>query len=337
MRKVTQRSSARRGSWLSRFSSSDALLGIGVVVLAIVVLGVFGIIYIRPPDQKTISFETTDASAIETGADVRVAGVSVGKVSSISIGQDAVTVDARIDNNTWVGDLSRIEVRMLTPVGGYAVTLIPLGRSETAATIPASRVSVPYSIGDVLQQAPKVTDDVKASTVNANLAQVAQALQGNSTSLRSIVDGMNSITTVFDQQRTQVHQIAALAQEYLQTFNANREFVFDLINKIDTVVTTYNNNSAGFNYTYKLLGSILSRLMPFEKFYLEHSDLVRQNVYAIRDAILAWQKQMGPAIDGLLSLRDRLAQWIGPDGMRQLGGGTVDLNNLCIPVPGKDC
>ena len=35
--------------------------------------------------------------------------------------------------------------------------------------------------------------------------------------------------------------------------------------RFDTVVTTYNNNSAGFNYTYKLLGSILSRLMPFER------------------------------------------------------------------------
>ncbi|MGW0039430.1 MlaD family protein [Gordonia sp. NPDC003376] len=327
----------RRGGVLHRLWSSDAALGIGVIVIAIAVLAVLGIIYVRPPAQRTIAFETTDASAITTGQDVRVAGVSVGKISAISMGTDHVTVEARIDQDTWVGDQSTIEVRMLTPVGGYAVTLIPLGRSETAATIPVTRVSVPYSIGDVLQQVPNVTDDVDASTVNANLAQVAEALQSNSTSLRSVVDGMDAVTAVFATQRDQVHRIAGLAAEYLHTFDANREFVFDLVRKIDTVVTTYNNNSAGFNYTYELLGTILSQLMPFEKFYLNNSDLVRTNIYAMRDAIEAWQRDMGPAIDGLMNMRERLAQWLTPAGMRQLGGGTLALDHICVPVPGKRC
>nr|WP_086007821.1 MlaD family protein [Nocardia carnea] len=294
-------------------------------------------LYLRPPGQQTIAFETTDASAIETGQDVRVAGISVGKVSDIAIGDTTVTVRARIDDSIHVGDRSRIEVRMLTPVGGYAVTLVPLGGgTERGGAIPVERVAVPYSIGDVLQSSPTVTDHVDASTMNANLRQVAVALQGNSTSVGTIVDGMNAVTQVLDQQRLQIHQVAAMAAEYLQTFNVNRGFVFELIGKIDTVLLTYHNNAAGFNYAYELLGSALSRLRPLEKFYLDHSDEVSAHIQNLQGMVTELQQHLGPAIDNLTALRAQLEQWLTPTGMAEFGGGVL-TNSLCIPIPGREC
>ncbi|MCF3939659.1 MlaD family protein [Gordonia tangerina] len=334
MREVRQR---RLGDRVKNAWSSDGLLGVGVIVVVVAILATLGIFYLRPANQKTIAFETTDASAITTGQDVRVAGISVGKVSDVTLEPNRVKVSMRVDESTAVGDQSRVEVRMLTPVGGYAITLIPMGTQTSGGVIPADRVAVPYSIGDVLQSAPTVTDQVDATDVNANLEQVASALQSNSTSLRSIVEGMNAVTGVFDRQRAQMHRVAALASEYLQNFNANREFVFDLIRKIDIVVTTYHNNAAGFNYTYYLLGMILSRVMPFEKFYLKHSDLVRTNIYAIRDAITEMQKHMGPALDNLLAMRDQLAKWLTPNGIREIGGGTILASDICVPIPGRKC
>nr|WP_258196537.1 MlaD family protein [Nocardia farcinica] len=316
---------------------NDVLLGTAVVGATLVVVAAFAGLYLRPPGQQTITFETTDASAIETGQDVRVAGISVGKVSDVAIAADTVTVRARIDDAILVGDRSRIEVRMLTPVGGYAVTLIPLGsRTDHEVAIPRDRVVVPYSIGDVLQSAPTVTDEVDAATMNANLRQVSQALEGNSTSLGTIVDGMNAITQVLDQQRLQIHQVAALAAEYLQTFNVNRGFVFELIGKIDTVLATYHNNSAGFNYAYQLLGSALSRLQPLEAYYLEHSDQVETHIRDLQALVSELQQHLGPAIDNLTGLRAQLEQWLTPEGMAQFGGGVL-TTSLCIPIPGREC
>ncbi|GAC68504.1 MlaD family protein [Gordonia soli] len=336
MREVGQRSA---GSRLRSAWGDDRVLGAVVVLVTVAILATFGILYLRPAAQKTIAFETTDASAITTGQDVRVAGISIGKVTDLTMEPNRVRVSMRVDESMAIGDQSRVEVRMLTPVGGYAITLVPLGEKSSGAdpVIPSERVSVPYSIGDVLQSAPTVTDEVDAVDVNANLAQVAGALRANSTSLRSIVDGMNAVTGVFDRQRTQVHRIAALASEYLRDFNANREFVFDLIRKIDVVVTTYHNNSAGFNYTYYLLGMVLSRLQPFMKFYLQNSDLVRTNIYALRDAITEMQKHMGPALDNLVAMRDQLAKWLTPKGIREVGGGTLLASDVCVPIAGREC
>ncbi|GGL14324.1 putative Mce family protein [Nocardia jinanensis] len=315
---------------------NDVLLGTAVVVAAMVLVIGFAGLYLRPFGQQTITFETTDASAIETGQDVRVAGISVGKVTDISIGADSVTVRTRIDDAIRIGNLSRIEVRMLTPVGGYAVTLIPLGTETGTAAIPVDRVVVPYSIGDVLQSSPTVTDEVDTSVMHANLRQVAQALEGNSTSLRTIVDGMNAVTGVLDQQRLQIHQIAGLAAEYLHTFNVNRGFVFELIGKIDSVLTTYHNNSAGFNYAYHLLGSVLSRLQPMMAFYLGHSEEVFAQVRNLQGLVTELQQHLAPAIDNLTALRTQLEQWLTPAGMAEFGGGVL-TNSLCIPMPGREC
>lgn len=317
---------------------SDMLLGAIAVAVTVVVLLVFVIIYIRPPDQRTISFQTTDSSAISTGQDVRVAGISVGKVSAIELGTDAVTVTARIDGATFVGDRSRVEVRMLTPVGGYAINLIPLGsQAAPDGVIGVDRVTVPYSIGDVLQTVPDVTDEVDGEDVHANLDQVSVAMRENPTSMREIVEGMESVTEILDRQRSQVHQIAALAAEYLQTFNANRGFVFELIGKIDIVVSTYNNTKVGFNETYRLLASALWRLQPLEKFYLDNRDILHSRVADLRGNVENIQEHLDPAIDNLMALRDQLAGWMTPEGMRQFGGGTLNLTDVCVPIAGRDC
>ncbi|MVU80728.1 MCE family protein [Nocardia sp. ET3-3] len=325
-------------SALKRIRENEVLLGSSVVFIAVVALAATTLLYVHPLGRKTISFETTDASALSTGEDVRVAGISVGKITKIVMQPAAVRVEAEIKDDTFVGSDSRVEIRMLTPVGGYAVTLIPLGNASLKqGSIAADHVSVPYSIGDVLQAAPHVTDKVNGTTIEANIDQVAQALQHNSTSVGSLIAGMNSIATVMDHQRGQVRTIMDLATEYLQTFNGSRDFVFDLIRQIDIVLTTYNNTHVGFNEAYRLLGAVLVSIQPEEKFYLDHKDQVLAAVNKLKGAIADFQTSMGPAIDNLQGLRSQLEAWLTPQGLATIAGGTLSANQICVPIPGRTC
>ncbi|MGW8815896.1 MlaD family protein [Gordonia terrae] len=327
----------RNNKGIRRIAANDGALGLVVVVLVVALLGTLAVVYLRPPGQKSITFAVTDAAAIEAGQDIRVAGISVGKVSEVALKPDHVQVTARIDEETFVGDQTKLEVRMLTPVGGYAITMIPMGDNELRDPIPPARVTVPYSIGDVLQAVPSTTNTVDTSEVNANLDQVARGLDTNDTSVRSIVDGLESVTAVFDRQRVQVHEVAALASEYLRTFNGNRQFVFELIRKMDVVISTYHVSAEGFNYAYELFANALEKLTPFMRFYLKNSNLVSSHVNQMKDTIIRLQQQLGPAIDGLVSTRKKLAQWITPEGMRAIGGGTLWTEDVCVPIPGRNC
>ncbi|WP_084531999.1 MlaD family protein [Nocardia miyunensis] len=326
------------GALIRRVTASEILLGTVVVVTAVAALGATTLFYIHPAGQRTVSFQTTDASTLSTGEEVRVAGITVGKLTKVSFQPDTVLVEAQVSDDTLIGDDSRVEVRMLTPVGGYAVTVVPLGDSPLGSrVIPVDHVSVPYSIGDVLQAAPHVTDQVQGGTVNANIDQVAEALQHNSTSVGSLIAGMNSISAVMDRQRTQVEQITGLASEYMKTFNGSRDFVFDLIRQIDLVVSTYNNAHVGFNEAYALLGDVLMRVQPEMKFYLDHKDQVHGAVDQVRKSIESFQANMGPAIDKLQGLRAQLAAWLTPQGLATIAGGTVLASNICVPLPGRTC
>lgn len=323
---------------MRRIVASETLLGTVVVATAVVALGATTLFYTHPVGQRTVAFETTDAAALSTGQEVRVAGITVGKVTKVSFRPDTVLVEAQVSDDTFIGDDSHVEVRMLTPVGGYAVTVVPLGRAPLGSrVIPVDHVTVPYSIGDVLQAAPHVTDKVDGATVDANIDQVAQALQHNSTSVGSLISGMNSIAAVMDRQRGQVEQITGLASEYLKSFDANRDFVFDLIRQIDIVVSTYNNAHVGFNEAYSLLGDVLMRVQPEMKFYLDHKDQVRAVVDQVKKSIENLDTTMGPAIDKLQGLRAQLEAWLTPQGLATVSGGTILASNICIPLPGRTC
>ncbi|MFC8529234.1 MlaD family protein [Nocardia sp. NPDC057227] len=317
---------------------SETGLGLVVVLVATLLLVAMTVLYLRPVGQRTVVFETTDASAISPGLSVRVAGVTVGKVTAVTLGAEVVTVEARVAEDTFVGRESRVEVRMLTPVGGYAVTLIPLGDAPLGDTpIPTEQVTVPYSIGDVLQAAPRVTENLDGAVVDADIEQVAAALEHNTTSVSSLISGMNSIAAVMDQQRTQVREITDLAAEYLRTFEADKAFVFDLIRRADLVGSTYNSTYVGFNEAYWLLGDVLLRVQPILEYYLDHRQVVLDAAEQVRTAIADFQAHMGPAIDQLLALRDQLAAWLTPEGMATVQGGTLLASDICLPLPGRTC
>lgn len=320
-----------------RLLSRDMLIGTAVILTVVILLVALFAIYLKQPGKKALRFEVTDASSISTGADVRVAGIGVGKVTNVSIQPEHVLVEARIDGSTFIGDQATVDVRMLTPVGGYAITLIPRGTRESSATIPADRVTVPYSIGDVIQAAPHTTDDIETPIWHSNIQQVADAFGENDTSLRSIVDGLDSVSRVFAKQRTQVHDVASLASQYLNTFNTNREFVFALVNKINEVVTEYHINSAGFNRAYLLMSRVLNKLGPSFRLYLKNSDVLEEQVTSVLSSIRGIIKEMGPTINGLIGLRDQLKTWLTPQGMRELGNGQLSLENLCVPLQGRSC
>ena len=75
---------------LAAISRNDFAIGTGVVVSCLIVAAAIGIYYVAPTGTRTISFLTTDASSISVGQDVRVAGLSVGKVTEVELGAEPV-------------------------------------------------------------------------------------------------------------------------------------------------------------------------------------------------------------------------------------------------------
>ena len=71
---------------------------LGTAALAIVtILGtVAAMVYVSPPGDKIVTFFTDDASSISPGLNMRIAGITVGKVKDLSIEPQQVRVNASV-------------------------------------------------------------------------------------------------------------------------------------------------------------------------------------------------------------------------------------------------
>lgn len=315
---------------------SDVVAGLIVVGLVVLLCAVAAYFYVNPVGKQTISFTTQDAISLQAGQDVRVAGVSVGKVKAVSLEQNDVRVSIEVNSDVPVGDQSRVDVRLLTAVGGYYVALAPGGNNPGASsTIPVSRVTVPYTIADTLQQLPRITNDVNGVPIDKLLAQMSDGLEQNSESMRNLLAGLQSISTIADKQRGQVKSILNMAESYLRTFNGSRQFLFELVRKANIVLSEYYTYRNDFTQAYLDLGQVVVRLGQVAKFYNNHDDQFYGVVEALEETTGRLRDGMTAMIANLEPVRDRIMSLVSKDGA--LNGPTVDVSPVCLPLPGKPC
>src|SRR5215468_3988116 len=88
-----------------------------------------------------------EAAGLQPGNEVRIAGVSVGQVTGVSLAGAKVAVTFKV-KNAWVGDRSTAAIEIKTVLGDKYLALDPLGKApqDPAQPIPLSRTTTPYDV-----------------------------------------------------------------------------------------------------------------------------------------------------------------------------------------------
>src|SRR5215510_2333557 len=112
-----------------------------------------------------------EAAGLQPGNEVRIAGVTVGRVTGISLDHGKVAVTFRV-RDAWIGDRTTASIEIKTLLGDKYLALDPLGTSaqKPGAPIPLSRTTSPYDVTQAFsglgQQISKI-----------NTAQLTQSLR----------------------------------------------------------------------------------------------------------------------------------------------------------------
>jgi virulence factor Mce-like protein len=311
------------------------LWGVGALVIAAVLAVVAALLYITPPGQKTIAFYTDDAASIRAGDEVRIAGITVGKVEDRSLEQNQVRVRAQVDGDAFVGDQSQVQVRMLTVVGGYYVNLVSLGsRPLDANAIPVDRVTMPYSLIQTLAQATKITDNLQPQPIKDSLDQVQRGLAGtNLQSLSAIIDAGNSLTSTIDQQRNQLSEILKVSDEYIRSLKDFGDELKQIVRKASILEATLVVYSKGLSAAITGVGSILQVLGQMGEFYQGHRDEFLEKVRDWQAKARFWDDRAGVSVRSLRLMRNKLERVLDA----QNAPPELLATDMCIPVPGSAC
>jgi virulence factor Mce-like protein len=309
--------------------------GAGALALMTIVALVTAMVYVSPPGQKTITFYTDDAAAIRPGDPVRIAGINVGKVKELALESSQVRVRARVDSSAFVGDRSQVQVRMLTVVGGYYVSISPIGDTSLGAQpIPVERVTMPYSLMRTLADATKITDNVAPKPINESLNQVQQGLTGtNVESVSAVIDAGNKVMSTIENQRGQVSAILNLSNEYLGDVNNYKEELKDLVRKISIIEQSLTLYSKGLAGAMTGFGNILDGLSPIFIFYQNHRDEALAKIRDKLEKARMWSERNGVIVRSLRLARTKIERVLGA----QQAAPELLATDLCMPIPGSPC
>jgi phospholipid/cholesterol/gamma-HCH transport system substrate-binding protein len=193
---------------------------IGIVVLVLVALVAFNannLPIIGGGTTYTALF--TEDAGLVAGNEVRVAGVTVGKVTGVALDGNRVKVTFRV-KGVWVGNASTVGIEIKTLLGDKYLGLDPLGAGtqNPGQTIPASRTTSPFDVTAAFQQLGQTINQLNTKELAQSLQSIATTFSNTPAYVHQALTGLSDLSETIASQDT---QLATL-------FNGTRQVTSDL-------------------------------------------------------------------------------------------------------------
>ncbi|QDQ94233.1 MCE family protein [Rhodococcus sp. WB9] len=228
---------------------------------------------------STYHAEFSEAAGLKPSNEVRIAGVKVGKVTSVELDGDHVDVAFKV-SDAWVGNETSASIQIKTILGQKYLALDPRG-SDTlnpSDVIPLDRTTSPYDVIEAFSAAAQTVGDIDSDQLAQSMVTLSQAFEGTPTEIRASLDGVSRLS-----------QTIASRDQELQK-------LFDATGKTTKVLADRN---AEFNRLISdaglLLGELNSRQQSISQLLTGTQRLSQQLTGLVRDNEAA----IGPALEQL--------------------------------------
>ncbi|MEU4316337.1 MlaD family protein [Nocardia sp. NPDC024068] len=312
----------------------DLRWGIAGLCLAVLLVAGIGIVYVRGTDStRTYSADIAQAGSIREGDDVRLAGIPVGEVASLTLLSDRVHMTFTVDDDVFVGDGTSLRVRMLTVVGGYYLALEPAGTAPLGSrVIPRERVELPYNLTEVFEAAIAPVREIDGGLLRQNLAMLATSAGDSPDAFRAAVQATGDLVGIMDRQNSDISRALTVADEYLTALNGSSDVLVQLLNNLGTLESIVRNYKTQIAQALQDVTSVLHGLSPLGRTWDETWAAQSRPLADLVPKLGELGGRLGTLLDSLHALGQRLLPLVPPEG-----GMTVDRSGVCIPVRGAGC
>ncbi|GAA4115623.1 virulence factor Mce family protein [Nocardioides fonticola] len=177
-----------------RFAERNpAVLGVvGAVLLALIVVGSLSAARIKGVlTEREYHARFTEAAGLRPGDDVRVAGLTLGTVSSLTIEDDQVEVAFRLDKDVRLGSDTQAEIKSATVLGRKFLQITPKGDGELgSATIPVARTRAPFDLQSQLEGLGGEVQPLKKAQLARALDTVSDTFADTPDDVRAALEGV---------------------------------------------------------------------------------------------------------------------------------------------------
>jgi phospholipid/cholesterol/gamma-HCH transport system substrate-binding protein len=156
----------------------------------------------------------TESANLKSDDDVRIAGVKVGKVQDVTLDGDRGLVKASFTvKDGWVGDQSRVEIKLKTLLGAKYLNIDSMGqkKQDPGTSIPVSRTTSPLDVYPAFTELTKTVNELNTDQLAAAFKTLAQDFTGTPKYVRSAVTGLSRLSTTIASRNEQLGQLLSAA------------------------------------------------------------------------------------------------------------------------------
>ncbi|MET8776890.1 MlaD family protein [Nocardia sp. NPDC004654] len=321
--------------------SDDLRWGIAGLCGAAVLAVAIGVVHATGSTSENVyTAELAQAGALRTGDDVRLAGVPVGQVESLSLLPDRVRMTFTVRDDVFLGDQTILDVRMLTVVGGYYVAVQPSGtRPLGSAVIPRDRVILPYNLTKLFQDAIAPIEEIDGDLVRQNLAALSDAVHDSPDAVHAALRATEDLIDLMNKQNSDISRALSMADEYLTAINRSSDVLVRLVQQLRTLELIVYNHKTSIGQALEDVADVLHKVSPLGRAW---DATLKDRAAPLAEAapkLAELGAHLGALVDALRDMQNRLLPLLSPGEGVRIDQSAVTLlpERICVPIPGGQC
>lgn len=151
----------------------------------------------------------SEIGSLRGGDEVRIAGVSVGKVDAVEIDGQRVRVTFRITKPAEFGSQTGAAIRIRTLLGASFLALTPAGddQMKTGSTIPVSRTTPPYDVVQAFSELSTTTTALDTDQIATALETLSQVAADTPTEFKAAIAGVSDLSANLAARDSQINTL----------------------------------------------------------------------------------------------------------------------------------
>lgn len=264
-------------------------LALALVLVVLAGAGTLFVVQAGPADKRTTAY-FDKVTGLYVGDEVRVLGVSVGKVDAITPQGDQVKVDFHYEGRRKVPADAKVAIVAPSLVTGRYLQMAPVytGGPELAdgAVVGRDRTAVPVEWDQISGELTRLSQALGPDGLNSRGAlgnavdSTATALDGNGQKLRDTISAMSAAVNGLSQDRGNLFTTVRDLNTFIQALNDSGDQIGTVSNQLASISALLNDNREQFA---TLLHETDGAMTSITRFVHDNRDRLRQGVEGTAD------------------------------------------------------
>jgi len=211
--------------------------------------------------------ELSDATGLQPGDDVKIAGVTVGQVTGVTVVRDHAQVTFTLDDDVHLRSTTQVGTQWHNVLGQQFLYLYPGSngpRLAAGSTIPMSDQVSSADVGALLNSLGPLLGALHPQQANAVVESLASALQGNETQVDSLIANAATVSQSVGDVDTQVGQVIDQMNQVLGALSTRSGDLGTVVANLQTVASSLAGRNDLLDQTVTNLGQVAGEVASLE-------------------------------------------------------------------------